>query len=184
MEAALIGVIGTLLGTILGWGLNNVSRWGKLSCYPIWSDEFSHNDNYGSMARSSNREEAKMYGYNIKLDLYNNSGEPKIMRKLEVVFYQDKRELFRDTPKDDSTCRNSGGLRFYDEILPITVLAKTVSTLKLHGGFWYSEDRFSKLWDANSIFLTYRNEQNREKKVLLKRNDFSRYFENQPVKDN
>ena len=67
MEAALIGVIGTLLGTILGWGLNNVSRWGKLSCYPIWSDEFSHNDNYGSMARSSNREEAKMYGYNIKL---------------------------------------------------------------------------------------------------------------------
>ena len=179
----IIGVIGTLLGTVLGWLLSNLSQRGKLNTYPTWQDEFQHNDNRGGMENSKSKEEAKLYMYHFTLDLYNSSGEPQIMRKIEVTFFHDKDELFRDTPEDDSTGRSSGPLRFYDEVLPITIPAKTVYTVKLHGGFWDSDNRFSQIWRTNKIMLTYRDSKDREQKVLINEEDFSRYFENHPVKE-
>lgn len=181
--AEIIGVIGTLLGTVLGWLLSNLSRRGKLNIYSIWRDEFQHNDNLGGMSHSKNKDEAKHYMYHFTIDLYNSSGDPQIMRKIEVAFFRDKEELFRDTPKDDSTGRSSGVIRFYDEVLPITIPAKTVSTMKLHGGFWDSDERFSQIWRANKIVLTYRDSRNKEQRNLIKKDDFTKYFENHPVKE-
>ena len=41
---AIIGVIGTLAGTILGWGLNSLSQRGKLNFYVhSWKEEFQVN---------------------------------------------------------------------------------------------------------------------------------------------
>ena len=37
---AIIGVVGTLLGTILGWILSNLSKRGKLRIFSTWKDEF------------------------------------------------------------------------------------------------------------------------------------------------
>ena len=179
----IIGVIGTLLGTVLGWILSNFSRRGKLNIYSTWQDEFRHNDNYGGMSRSKNKDEAKLYIYHFTIDLYNSSGDPQIMRKIEVAFFRDKEELFRDTPKDDSTGRSSGVIRFYDEVLPITIPAKTVSIMKLHGGFWDSDERFSQILRANKIVLTYRDSRNKEQRNLIKKDDFTKYFENHPVKE-
>ena len=34
----IIGVIGTLLGTVFGWLLSNLSQRGKLNTYPMWRD--------------------------------------------------------------------------------------------------------------------------------------------------
>ena len=177
----IIGVIGTLLGTVLGWLLSNLSRRGKLNIYPTWQDGFSYNDNYGGMANSKSKEEVKRYRYYFTLDLYNSSGEPQIMRKIEVAFFHDKEELFRATPKDDSTGHSRGPLLCYDEVLPITIPARTVYTVKLHGGFGYPDNRFSQIWRTNKIMLTYRDRKDKERKVLINKNDFSRYFENYPV---
>ena len=74
-----------------------------------------------------------------------------------VVKKSSKALLFCDTPEDDSTGRNSAPLRFYDEVLPITIPAKTVYTVKLHGGFWNSDEHFSQVWKTIKIMLTYRN---------------------------
>ena len=181
MKAAIVGVIGTLLGTVLGWLLNSLSRRGKLRIYPKWTDLFLHNDDIGGMVQSTNWNEAIVYSYYLSFDLYNSSGEPMIMRKIEVAFFNKKCELFRDVPQDDSTGRSDGVLRFYDDVSPITVPSKTVYTLKLHGGFRNSDIRFKKLYDIRKISLTYRNEHNKEKKIPIIREDFSHYFENHPI---
>ena len=181
MLPEIIGVIGTLLGTVLGWVLSNLSQRGKLNIYPTWRDEFRHNDGYGGMAKSRNQDEAKLFMYYLTLDLYNSSGEPKIMRKIEVAYFRDKHELFRDTPDDDSTGRSNGAIRFYDKILPITIPAKTVYTIKLHGGFWDSEDKFSQIWETNKVMLAYRDDRDKEKKIIIVKDDFDHYFENHPV---
>ena len=181
MSPEIIGVIGTLLGTVLGWLLSNLSQRGKLNIYSMWRDEFQHNDNLGGMVNSQSKEEAKLYMYHFTLNLYNSSGEPQIMRKIEITFFHDKEELFRETPEDDSTGRSSGPLRFYDEVLPITIPGKTVFTVKLHGGLLDSDKRFSRIWKTNKIMLTYRDRSNKEKNVLIKKDDFSRYFENHPL---
>ena len=94
-----------------------------------------------------------------------------------------KEELFRDTPADDSTRRSSGLCRFYDKVLPITIPAKTVYTVKLHGSFWDSDERFSQIWRTNKIMLTYCDRKDKERKVLINQYDFSQYFANHPVKE-
>ena len=181
MPSEIIGVIGTLLGTILGWVLSNLSQRGKLNVFPTWEDGFQHNDGYGGMTNSESRGEAKLYTYHLNVDIYNSSGEPQIMRTIEVAFLRDKHVLFRDTPDDDSTRWSSGGSLFYDKVLPITIPAKTVYNIKLHGGFWDSDDRFSQIWGTNKIMLTYRDRRNKEKKILIVKDDFGRYFESHIV---
>jgi hypothetical protein len=183
MLSAIIGVCRTLAGTILGWFLNRLSQCGKLNIYPTWCHEFRHDDNYGGMKKSKSKEEAKYYEYHLKLDLYNSSGEPKIMRKIEVAFLHDKEELFRDTPKDDSTGHISRSIMIYNEVLPITIPAKTVDTVMMRSGFGDSDNRFSQILGTNKIMLTYRDYKDKEKKLLIKKYDFSRYFENHLVKE-
>ena len=98
-----------------------------------------------------------------------------------MAFFHDKEELFRDTPKDDSTGHSRGPMVYYEDVLPITIPAKTVYTLKLHGGFGNSNNHFSQIWRTNKIMLTYHNRKDKERKVMINKNDFSRYFENHPV---
>ena len=178
---AIIGVVGTLLGTILGWILSNLSKRGKLRIFSTWKDEFQCPDRMGSMEASKSREGASLYTYHLTLDLYNNCGEPRIMRMIEIAFIKDKQELFRDTPDDDSTAYISCHARFYSKVQPITIPAKTVYTMSLHGGLWKTESNFQKIWNTNKIVLTYRDDKDKEKKVLLKKCDFSKYFENQTI---
>lgn len=103
------------------------------------------------------------------------------MRKIEVTYFRDKYELFRDTPEDESTGRISGATRFYEKVLPITIPAKTVYTVKLRGGFWNSSCKFSQIWEANKVMLSYRDGRNKEKKILITKDGFDHYFESHSV---
>lgn len=179
----IIGVAGTLLGTVLGWLLGKWSQQGKLYCYSEWKDSFYHSDDYGGTLDSKSREESEGYMYRLTIELHNRSGEPRIMRHLEVAFYNDKKIIFRDTPSDESTGHNSGSLRFYDKVQSITIPAKTVYTMNLRGGFNYSDKRFSQIWESNAIMLLYRDDHDSEEKFLIKKEDFSQFFENHPEPD-
>lgn len=170
-------IIGTLLGTTLGWMLNSFSRHGKLIIYAVWEDKFQKNNNYGSMEDSS-IDEAQYYHYELCLDLYNSSGESLIMRKTEVVFLnKENKILFRDIPYDDSTKRYIGAVHSYKKVQPITIPAKTIITLKLHGGIWDSEEQFKKLLETARIMIFYRNEKDKEKKQLITEFNLKKYFD-------
>lgn len=69
------------------------------------------------------------------------------------------------------------------KIMPITIPVKSVYTIKMHGGFWHSEEHFSRIWETNKIMLYYRDSKNTEQKILLKNEDFRQYFDNHPVKE-
>ena len=105
MTGEWIGLIGGLAGTVLGWMLGILSQKGRLHIFSEWSDRFQQDDAVGGIIYSTTRDNAKYYRYSLVLDLYNASGEPKVMRKIEIVFYKGRRELFRLVPKDDSTKR-------------------------------------------------------------------------------
>ena len=56
--AAIIGVVGTILGTILGWALNSFSQRGKLSVYVLeWEQQLDKND-MGRMVRCLGKDDA------------------------------------------------------------------------------------------------------------------------------
>lgn len=183
MQIALIGVLGTLGGTVLGWFLNTLSQRGKLDIYiSSWKDEFKYN-NIGTMAPSSSIEQTESYNYELSLDLYNNSGEMKIMRNIKVVFSNSKNELYQSIPKDDATRRISHPMVFYDEVLPINIPSKSVINIKLHNVVWNKNGSLDFIWNTNSIFLRYTDEKNKDKKILIKKEIYKDYFINHKVEE-
>lgn len=66
---AVIGIIGTLAGSILGWFLNNISRCGKLKAFGVvWVERYEPND-IGRMVDSLSYGEAEYCAYSITLDI-------------------------------------------------------------------------------------------------------------------
>lgn len=139
---ALIGVGATIAGTVLGWVLNNLSNRGKLNFYvSSWEDKFQYNNDIGEMVLCSKREEVQSYTYNVSFDLYNSSGNTKIMRSIQIAFSDGKRDIEKQTPQDDATKRFSSPMVFYDDVKPINIPPKAVIKLDLHNGSWNKEGR-------------------------------------------
>lgn len=174
---AIIGVISTILGTILGWVLNSISNRGSLKIFiSAWDEHFEHNE-VGCMTTSKSKEQTECFHYNLTLDLYNSSGETKIMRNVAVVFSDNKTVVHQSTPKDDYTRRNSGAISFYDDVGPINVPPKTITQLKLHDGSWHTSGGLDYIWNTKTIHLTYMDEKGKTKKVLIKAEDYAHHFD-------
>lgn len=181
MQVAIIGVLGTLGGTILGWFLNNLSQSGRLNIYvSSWEEKLKFNNQRGEMEESTSKEQTEYYEYRLSLDLYNSSGEPKIMRNIKILFMENKRKLFESSPKDDATKRIGHPVVFYDDVSVVNVPAKTVIKLNLHSGFWKERKqenmRFDALWKSNRIYLQYTNENNKNKSIKVKQRNLNDYF--------
>lgn len=182
IQIALLGILGTMGGTILGWILNNLSKHGKLNIYVSeWKDEFEHNSDIGEMVVSSSIEQTEYYSYTLSLDLYNSSSETKIMRNIEVVFMNGKEELCYNTPKDDSTKRVIHPIVFYDDILPINIPPKSIVHINLHNGFWNENGSLDFIWRTTHLFLRYVDEKNTKRKTLIKRENYKSYFVNHAI---
>ena len=94
ITTALIGVGATIAGTVLGWVLNNLSNRGKLNIYvSSWEDKFQYDDDIGETVLCSKREEVQSYTYKVSFDLYNSSGNTKIMRNIQIAFSDGKRDI-------------------------------------------------------------------------------------------
>lgn len=173
---ASIGVVGTLLGTILGWALNSFSQMGKINCYVSeWQDQLLYN-NMGYMVPSNSKEQTEQYIFTVTLDLYNSSQRTKSMREIEIVFFSGKRELQSFFPKDDSTKRSNGSISSYDRVPPINVPPQSVIQVKLHDSAWKAEIDF--LWEADKVYLRYLNDKGKKKQVRLNKAVYADYFKN------
>ncbi len=160
MQIALLGILGTLSGTILGWFLNNLSQHGKLNIFiSSWKDKFEYNKT-GRMALSTSIDQTEDYSYSTSLDLYNSSGKTKIMRNIEIVFSNGKEELYCSTPKDYATKRIGGAFINYNDIMPINISPKSIIHIELLNWLSDSDDTLKYIWDTTHIYLRYINEKN------------------------
>lgn len=174
---AIIGVIGTLFGTILGWLLNSASNHGKLNVnISDWKDDFKYNDK-GFITKSISKDQTEYYSYLLTLDIYNSSAETKIMRNIEIYFSDNECEHHKSIPKDDSTKRNNGYFYNCDNISPVNIPPKTIIQLKLRDDFNNENAVLNNIWKTKKIYMKYINEKNKIKKVTIKSEDYGCYFE-------
>lgn len=175
MCAAIIGVIGTILGTILGWFLNSISNKGKLKLYiTSWEDEFQYLNEIGSIAPCSSIEQTEIYSYKLSLDIYNSSGEQKIVRNIAIIFSDGKFDLYKSVPQDVRTRKFFGSLAIYDNVLPLNIPPKTVVHIELlnsnHG------HELDYIWNTKRIDLTYTDTKGKDNRVIIKSEDYANYF--------
>lgn len=184
ITTALIGVGATIAGTVLGWVLNNLSNRGKLNIYvSSWEDEFQYNDDIGEMGLCSKREEVQSYTYKVSFDLYNSSGNTKIMRNIQIVFSDGKRDIEKQTPQDDATKRFSSPMVFYDDVKPINIPPKAVIKLDLNNVSWNKEGELDYIWKTKKVYLIYNDEKNKTKRIFIKSEDYENYFINHKLED-
>lgn len=185
---AIIGVGATIAGTLLGWGLNNLSNRGKLNIYiSSWKDEFKKND-AGELNPAKKKSEVEYYQFNGAVDVYNSSGDTKIMREVEIAFYSGRTLLKTITPLDDSTKRLTGQYIpvHYDELGVLNIPPKSVVSISIHNGMWDrdgKEGTLDFLWETDTIKIRYRSEKNRRKTKKVKKSDFLNHFNNQKMED-
>lgn len=180
----LIGVGATIAGTVLGWVLNNLSNRGKLNFYvSSWEDKFQCYGDIGEMVSCSKREEVQSYTYKVSFDLYNSSGNTKIMRNIKIVFSDGKNDIKVETPKDDATKRFSSPMIFYDDVKPINIPPKAVIKLDLHNESWNKEGELDYIWKTKKVYLIYNDEKNKTKRTFIKSEDYENYFINHKLEE-
>lgn len=178
ITTALIGVGATIIGTVLGWLLNNLSNRGKLNIFvSSWEDNFEYNS-LGEMIPCSKCEEVENYSYKVSFDLYNSSGNTKIMRNIQIVFTDGKVDLKKYTPMDDATKNYSQSLIFYDKVGPVNIPPKAVIKLNLHDGTWSENGKLNFIWKSKKIYLIYTDERNKLRRKLIKTENYENYFNN------
>ena len=172
-----VSVGGALAGTILGWGLNELSRRGRLKIFPfLWKDWFEYLSGQGLMFLSTSREQAEYYLFDISLDIYNSSRDTKIMRNIEIVFSNGKHDIEKSIPKvDTARCR---------DISPVNIPPQTVEQLKLYGRIVKDENQsLDFIWDTKKVYLTYLNSKGKRKRILLHTESYCNRFKNQKVEE-
>jgi len=177
MKSEIFGLIGALLGTILGWILNTISRGGKLNIYVTsWKENFTFNKR-GVMSPSTSIEESSNYDYELEMDIYNSSSDTKIMRNIKIVFRNQKEVLFVSTPYDSSTKRFVARHFSLDELKTINISPKTVATIRLERNLWLEDSKNDLIWFANNILLSYIDSKNKNKTIFVQKVDYRKYFE-------
>ena len=185
MQVAIVGVAGTVIGTVLGWLLNNFSQRGKLNCYVVsWKDEFKRNGEEEITNLDIAQTETQLYSYSFSLDIYNSCASTKIMRGIEVVFMKGKDELKVDIPFNEATKRTTQHLTFYDKITPINIPPKAVAKLNLQNYFWKSEQSIDFIWNSTKVYLRYIDENNKKRKILLNTDLYSNHFNKLTLEEN
>lgn len=168
IQIALLGILGTLGGTILGWVLNSLSQKGKLHVYiSSWKESFTYKKE-GRKLPSYSIDQTQYYDYKLSIDLYNSSGETKIMRDASIIFANNKNVLFKSTPEDNDT----------KQISPVNIPAKSVINLNLYDEVWNYEASTFFIWKTNCVYFTYKDERNRTKRVPIKKEAYIDYFKN------
>lgn len=174
---AIIGVIGTVVGTILGWVLNNISQRGKLSVYiSQWSDDFDYN--HVTISDENAIQETHCYSYKLAVDIYNSSAETRIMRDVRVVFKRDKNELYSVNPNYKSETKTAPGgvaLTTHTKIDTVNISPKSVVSFNLYNHIYNRLGSTDCFWEVNNILLTYRNEKNKLIVVPIKKEDYREY---------
>lgn len=159
---ALIGSMGTVLGTVLGWALSAFSRRGRLSLYlSAYHESFEFN-NDGVISSPSSFDDTEAYFYQLSLNVYNSSCDTKIIRDLRIEFLNGKEAAISSIPKDSDTERPiSGGIIFHRDFETLNVPPKSVVPLHLQGGPWRPElENFEKLNSVDNIRIAYKSEKN------------------------
>ena len=171
---ALIGVCGTLLGTVLGWLLNSFSGYGKLKVFVTsWEEKFQYNKS-GYMAFSTSKEQTDSYWYELKLDIYNSSNDMKIMREITIEFLKGKRVTIVQIPYDDAATVFRHPIYSHFDVDAINISPKSIVQYKLCNG--YHKEELDNIWISNKVILSYIDENNKKRIAPIASLEHDKYF--------
>lgn len=165
MKDAIIAVISTVIGTILGWILANV-RTGKLF---ITLGNFDEKLSYvePNLMSIPGKQDNELYLFTLcfTIQLYNSSQQNMSIRDCCLQFISKEGEdIMLLAAQDTSTSRRSGGGTKCDSIDVYNVAAQTSANIN---AVVYVHD-INMLFQTNKINFLYKNAKLKSKKIRYK----------------
>ena len=166
------GIIGAICGTVFTlfsqYILKNI---GKIYFYINHYDikEFEQNEYGETTYKNVNSFDVKNLRIIIDLELYNSSEIPKTMKNILICIYDKQKSVFKITPYDNKNNDNKNITSNY-------TVSKEVNVLNLEPKkciskqFWFTvtdSNIIRTFKEFNKIYLTYNNEKNKHKKILI-----------------
>lgn len=171
----IIGVIGSLVGGVIGWWLNNLSRRGKITIFTKngINGEFRTKDDFP--ATSLNESDSFYYKSNIQI--CNSSSDTKILRDIEIVFFNGNKELFSTVPYDKDL------QVFIDKKLPLPPVHKHIQLLNIPAKYAVSlqiygrieQNHLEEVFNATSVNLRYKDEKDKQHSKLIEERIYKQY---------
>lgn len=163
--AALIGVLGTLLGVTLGFFLNLFKVSGKLK---IFVNElkiaYSERDSLGGVLSKDTLTPKSEYATIIfEVDIYNSSSEYRTMREIKLMIVEKGNKSVIKI-RDNSTRRVAAYQIKVDDLKVITIAPKAIINLNLSG---IVNENFKNL-DNSEIFLQFKDYRQRNQVEKIK----------------
>lgn len=168
MWEALIGVGGTLAGTLLGWLL---AKWKtgkiKIKLGELHNEQFHRNgSNYG--ASIPGLKESEVYSYSVDFDiaLYNESEKTKTIRDLTLSFRDcNNNELFSKVIDDGETQRLVSHYFKIDKVGVINLSG--FAGMDIQARVSVGRSNLDNLYKTKNIYFCYKDEKFKTKEKLL-----------------
>ena len=168
MQNSIIAGLFSILGTIVGWWLNNLSQKGKIQIYVKNASEKFTKRNENGFDDSCDKLDAMSYKFNVLLDIYNSSREISIMRNIDFIFEDKKRKIFCEVPLDVTNhVMNDIVIGRYKTVSIINVPPKSAINLAMHVYIEQKDENWNFLGDINKIKIRYYNNKNRPKTKVI-----------------
>lgn len=154
--AAIIGVVGTISGTILGYILNSLSRLGEIKIFQntINISILKRGESGGFDIQNMVTEDTKHVTLEFNIDFYNTSEQPKILRDIKFV------TKFNDSIiQDNFIIRDSNRHPGVPEFRHINLLPKEIQNYKI---IYNPRNSFKEILNGE-WFIEYRTDNNKLK---------------------
>lgn len=160
------GVIGTLLGTFIGYVLAKI---GKIRFYLKKSNfEFLYKDEFGQYL-PSNIDSSDSFNYKIEFQLHNSSGINKILRDIIIEFKCNDGSIITSSPIDSSSKKYSDAGVVFENLEFINVEPNKIIELYLDATIEKEyESKFDSLKDIKNIYFVAKTYHNRKFKKIIK----------------
>jgi hypothetical protein len=162
---AIIGIIGTLSGVILGALINQISRSGSLNIYSHdFHIDISKQTGYGSLESQNQIDsETISVSVNFNLDLFNSSSQQKVGREIFLVINKDRKEI-KEIIHDMSTIQYTQYSSRTDQLVNFNIPPKTIKNLKLTT---YIKKEYYEWINGSTFFFEFRDSKNKKKRLKL-----------------
>ena len=171
------GVLGTLLGTIIGYLLSEMHNHGRLHCFvKSWIAYFEIKDEGDRFIGCRKPNRPQYFNYCFTIEIYNSSRLPKVIRDGKIVFYKDEEPIAEFIPNDKKRETKYFHYSEYSELLAFCVPATDVITLDLLGNIFGDDTGFPFLEIADEVYFQYKNEKDKTERWKIADVKYDSYF--------
>ncbi len=173
------GILGAILGSVATLITTDIIRKkGKLNIY-VESADGNYEYNTNGFVSTERKKDSNLcyYIFNLKIEIYNKSDSPKIIRNIKLNIYNDDKLVYKKEIKDEATRRHYQSISVVDDATIYNIEPKKIYEYEYK--MILSIEELKKLKGDVTFELIFINEKNKIQRFKV----FGGLLREEPIKN-